>query len=63
MRNLYTLSETQGISLLMCFPSVPMYEEWYESNASYFLFINCNYRGAHKSLARPGKKQATATKL
>jgi len=25
--------------------------------------INNQYRGAHKSLARPGRKQATATKL
>jgi len=27
-----------------------------------FLIISVNYRGADKSLARPGRKQATATK-
>jgi hypothetical protein len=34
------------------------------SPGNWLLYIDrCSYRGAHKSLVRPGRKQATATKL
>ena len=40
--------------------------EYSYTSAPCYAFVACctmNYRGADKSLARPGRKQATATKL
>jgi hypothetical protein len=46
---------------LACIPEVLRFESWARHYGTARSSILCRYRGADKSLARPGRKQVTAT--